>query len=68
MSKIVRKQDRASLVVHMVNNSSAMQETWVQSPGDENSYPLQHSCLENPTDRGAWPAIVLGSHNESETT
>ena len=26
--------------------------------GEENSYPLQYSCLENPTDRGAWQATV----------
>ena len=24
------------------------------SPGEENSNPLQSSCLENPTDRGDW--------------
>ena len=24
-----------------------------------NGNPLQYSCLENPMDRGAWPAIVL---------
>ena len=24
-----------------------------KSPGDGNGNPLQHSCLENPTDRGA---------------
>ena len=23
-------------------------------PGEGNSNPLQYSCLENPTDRGAW--------------
>ena len=23
-------------------------------PGEENDYPLQYSCLENPMDRGAW--------------
>ena len=50
----------------MVNNLPAMQETWVQSlgqedpPGKENGYPLQYSCLENPTDRGAWWAMVHG--------
>ena len=27
-----------------------------RSPGDGN--PLQYSCLENPTDRGAWRATV----------
>ena len=24
------------------------------SPGEGNGTPLQHSCLENPMDRGAW--------------
>ena len=30
------------------------------SPGEGNGNPLQYSCLENPTDRGAWPATVHG--------
>ena len=29
-----------------------------RSPGGECSNPLQYSCLENPTDRGDWWAIV----------
>ena len=29
-------------------------------PGDVNGDPLQYSCLENPTDRGAWWAAVHG--------
>ena len=29
-------------------------------PGERNGYPLQYSCLENPTDRGAWQATVHG--------
>ena len=29
-------------------------------PGEGNGYPLQCSCLENPIDRGAWQATVLG--------
>ena len=28
------------------------------SPGGGHANPLQYSCLENPTDRGAWQAIV----------
>ena len=28
-----------------------------RSPGEENGNPPQYSCLENPTDRGAWRAI-----------
>ena len=30
------------------------------SPGGGSGHPLQHSCLENPMDRGAWWATVLG--------
>ena len=29
-----------------------------RSFGEGNSNPLQYSCLENPTDRGAWWATV----------
>ena len=29
-------------------------------PGEENGNPLQHSCLGNPMDRGAWWATVHG--------
>ena len=30
------------------------------SPGVGSGNPLQHSCLENSTDRGAWWATVHG--------
>ena len=36
-----------------------------RSPEEGNGYPLQDSCLENPTDRGAWQAALMG-HNESD--
>ena len=29
-----------------------------RSPGGGHGNPLQHSCLENPMDRGAWQATV----------
>ena len=29
-------------------------------PGEGNGYPLQHSCLQNSMDRGAWQATVHG--------
>ena len=29
-------------------------------PREGNGNPLQYSCLENPTDRGAWRAAVHG--------
>ena len=31
-----------------------------RSPGEGNGNPLQYSCLENPTHRGAWRATVHG--------
>ena len=31
-----------------------------RSHGEGNAYTLQHSCLENPMDRGAWWATVHG--------
>ena len=31
-----------------------------RSPGEGNGYPIQYSCLENSTDRGAWWATVHG--------
>ena len=31
-----------------------------RSPGGGNGNPLQHSCLENSMDRGAWRATVHG--------
>ena len=31
-----------------------------RSPGEGNGSPLQHSCLENPMDGGAWWAAVHG--------
>ena len=55
-----------SLVAQTVKNLPAMWETWVQSLSWEDplekgtGYPLQHSCLENPMDRGSWWATVRG--------
>jgi len=31
-----------------------------RSPGGGNGNPIQYSCLENPTDKGAWWATVHG--------
>ena len=36
-----------------------------KSLGEGNGNPLQYSCLENPTDRGAWQATV---HRVAEST
>ena len=49
------------------------QEMWVgpwvgRSPGGGHGNPLQHSCLENPTDRGAWWTNSLKGHKELDTS
>ena len=57
----------ASLVAQMVKNANAGDVRDVgsipgsgRSPGGGNGSPLQYSCLENLTDRGAWWATVHG--------
>ena len=63
----------ASLVAQIVKSLPAMQETWVRSLGWEDSLgegngnPLQYPSLGNPTDRGAWWAIVHGVAKELDT-
>ena len=53
-------------MTQMVKNLLAMQETRVQSLGQEDllekgmAYSLQYPCLENPMGRGAWWATVHG--------
>ena len=56
----------ASLVAQMVKNltanagdKSSFPESG-RSPGKGNGNPLQYSCLENPTDKGAWGPTVHG--------
>ena len=55
---------RASLVAQIVKHLPAMREDQGsipglgRSPGEVNGNPLQHSCLENPMDRGTWQATV----------
>ena len=39
-----------------------------RSPGERNGNPLQHSCLGNPMDRGAWRATVHGVTKEFNST
>ena len=39
-----------------------------RSPGEENGYLLQDSCLENSMDKGAWQAIVHGGQKELDAT
>ena len=57
---------RASLIAQWVNHLPAIEPSpgsipeLGRSPGEGNGSPLQDSCLENPTDRGAWRAAVHG--------
>ena len=37
-------------------------------PEEENGYPLQYSCLENPTVRQAWRSTIHRGHKELDTT
>ena len=52
-----------------VKNLPAVQETWIQALGQEDSSGEgngnlpQYSCLENPIDREAWRATVCGVAN-----
>ena len=39
-----------------------------RSSGGGNDNPLQYLCLENPMDREAWQATVLGVTKELDTT
>ena len=56
------------LMAQQVNNLPAKQDTRDldlipgsgRSPGGGHGNPLQDSCLENPSDRGAWRATVHG--------
>ena len=59
----------ASQVALVVKNSSAdegvVRDVGLipglrRSPGGQHGNPLQHSCLDNPMDRGAWQATVHG--------
>ena len=57
---------RSSLVAQLVKSLPAMWEIrvqslgWEDSPGEGNGNPLQHFCLENSMDRGAWWLQSMG--------
>ena len=58
---------KSSLVAQTVKKPLAMQETWVQSLGQED-YSSQYSHLGNPVDRGAWRAPDSPQESELNTT
>jgi len=58
----------------VVKNLPAMQKMWVRYLGQEDPLggghgnPLQHSCLENSMDRGAWWTEAYWVTKVSDTT
>ena len=55
----------ASLVVQMIKSACNAGDLGLipglgRSPGEENGYPVQYSCLENFMDGGTWWATVHG--------
>ena len=52
---IVLRQYQEYIDVLKINGNSTG-----RSPGEENGYLLEYSCLENLMDRGAWQATVHG--------
>ena len=61
------------MVKSPLDNAGDVRDTgWIpgsgRSPGGGHGNPLQYSCLENPIDRQAWRATVLGGRKESYTT
>ena len=70
--KAHRARNWVSLVAQRVKSLPAMQETWVQSsgredsPGEGNGNPLQYPCLENSMDcirQLRWWILCLFYHN-----
>ena len=54
----------------LVSKSICFYGTNWNSPefGEGNGNPVQHSCLENPMDRGAWWTVIHGDHKELDMT
>ena len=44
----------------LLMQSTGLMQSLLNYHGEGNGTPLQYSCLENPTDRGAWQATVCG--------
>ena len=64
------RKSHASLVVQMVKNQPAMQETWVRSLGWGGGHgnPLQYSCLENPQGQRSLAGYSPWGHKEADMT
>ena len=56
---------KQSVDTAVTENSERVQRLKLE---EGNSNPLQDSCLKNPTDRGAWRAIVHRGRKELDMT
>ena len=54
------------MIKNLENKMEKMQES-INKDREGNGTPLQHSCLENPMDRGAWWTAVHGVEKELDT-
>ena len=71
VSKNVRDYNGNTIIINISSDSSACNAGDAgdegstpgseRSPGAGHGNPLQHFCLENPMDRGAWRATVHGA-------
>ena len=62
----------ALVVKNLLANAGATREPSLvpalgKFPGGRHGIPRQYSCLENPTDRGAWQATVHGVKESNMT-
>ena len=48
------------MVCNILKHNHSMYAFFCQHLGEGNGTPLQHPCLENPMDGGAWKAAVHG--------
>ena len=61
---MVKREKKISDQEKLPDNAGAIRDSGLvpgfgRSPGEENDYPLQYSCLENPIDRGAWWVTIV---------
>ena len=62
-NRVPLELQKASPLAQSVKSPPAMQRPGLipgsgRASGEENGYPLQYSCLENPRDRRTWQATV----------
>ena len=59
-----------SVVKNLPTNAEAIGTAGVmgsipESPGERNDNPLQYSCWDNPVDREAWQATIVGLQSQT---